>query len=77
MKQKYILEDDCYISLDNNCLEIHLDRPEGFIGFIQAFWKCKYTGNIVYYSHLIVDGEDGRRYCPDLNYFDLEGLEEQ
>ena len=76
MKQNYILEDDCYISLDKDCLEIHLDGPEGFIRFCQAFWKCNFTNAIVYYSHLIMDGENNRRYCPDLDYFDLEGLEE-
>jgi hypothetical protein len=82
------IEDDvfCYISIDHNIVSIHLEPPEGFVALIQAFWvykpfpKEKKEG-LQYFSHLIVDGESiiingeerRRRYCPDVDYFVLEG----
>lgn len=79
-KEHFILEEKplCYISIEYNIVGIHLEPPEGFIGFIQAFWEYKpFKGErkrgIQYYSHLIIDGEDGRRYCPDVDYFVIKG----
>jgi len=87
MKEKYILEQNpsCYISIDHNIVDIHLDF-DGFITFVQAFWiyrpfpKERKRG-LQYFSHLIMDCEaviiDGEerysRCCPDVDFFILKG----
>jgi len=78
--KNFILEENplCYISIEHNMVTIHLESPEGFVGFIQAIWKYKPLigegkRGLQYYSHLILDIDDGHRCCPDVDYFIIEG----